>query len=541
MVKKIIIRYLLVFHSVYSTQLTTDSFLQDWKKDFPYQDPEEQSEVHFQTTTAQHNPLLTKTSLWKTIPFESALKNLRIQLGNQKIKNGQNTEYACILCYQTLQDPCYRCTSVGYENHYMCQECYDVPGIKEIPCNHPSHNCLDEHKNTALMGMAQVEVPSTTPISTKLDIHKTIAHYLDDKGMAGNNYKRYKRVCGAFTENDDHDTAYMLALLNNNSVVLNYFHLLPSTTLNHILAQVKSILKRYPDKKTVYKWRLQDAVRNNNIQVSKSLISFGLNVSETIYWRENTLLSIACQKGYPEMVNLLLKAGAYVNQLIYSSYTALYYAILHNHEQIVETLIQNDALLYIDSWEAALSNGHIEIVKKLLTYYTPLHTFYHQCNPLHIAVAQESLPIVKILIDAHVYVNKPHHKHSTPLHIAIEKQSLPIIQALIDAHADVNALDQCGHPPLLKAITQDNVKIVKLLIQNNASVNVIIEQDSLLSHALYRRNIPIIDALLKAGCNVDKDLLKYAILDTAIKKLLKKAYQAQHPKLIDKIKRFFKQ
>lgn len=59
----------------------------------------------------------------------------------------------------------------------------------------------------------------------------------------------------------------------------------------------------------------------------------------------------------------------------------------------------------------------------------------------------------------------------TPLHIAVVQNDLEAIELIVDAGGDVNATDEEGYTPLHEAVEQGNDSAVHLLLRLGASVN----------------------------------------------------------------------
>ncbi len=59
---------------------------------------------------------------------------------------------------------------------------------------------------------------------------------------------------------------------------------------------------------------------------------------------------------------------------------------------------------------------------------------------------------------------------ATPLHCAIENKNLVIVKALVEAGADVNAQDAKGAPPLTYAAQQGSQEIILYLLENDANL-----------------------------------------------------------------------
>ena len=65
--------------------------------------------------------------------------------------------------------------------------------------------------------------------------------------------------------------------------------------------------------------------------------------------------------------------------------------------------------------------------------------------------------------DSDIDINEGDYDSRTPLHIAVEEQNLESIQILINNNADPYTKDRWGISPMEKATELNNEKIIKIL------------------------------------------------------------------------------
>lgn len=113
-----------------------------------------------------------------------------------------------------------------------------------------------------------------------------------------------------------------------------------------------------------------------------------------------------------------------------------------------------------------------EIVKILLEAGANVNgTTSIRAMPLHNAAGQDSPEIVKILLEAGAHVNAATGLRATPLHNTAERtrgHCLEIAKILLEAGADVNAQDHRGATPLHTAAFRYNSEMVKILLEADA-------------------------------------------------------------------------
>lgn len=164
-----------------------------------------------------------------------------------------------------------------------------------------------------------------------------------------------------------------------------------------------------------------------------------LNITTT------TPLHMAAQAGDDAKIMELLREGADSNVLNYWGNTALHVAI---------------------------SYGHIEAVKALITVVQSATEAGYLGDAIHQAARWGRADIVKVLLDAGANVNQPKDNGSQPLHLAASAGNADCVQALLDAGAYLTCADHTGKTPAHEAVIGDNDEVLALLIK--AGINLYI-------------------------------------------------------------------
>ena len=101
---------------------------------------------------------------------------------------------------------------------------------------------------------------------------------------------------------------------------------------------------------------------------------------------------------------------------------------------------------------------------------------YDMNDGLHRAVKNESLRIVKLMLDLGVNVNKKERNFgATAFLLACAKGNLPIAEVLLENGADINAIvkyQSLKKSPLHYAVFHQNAAIAKLLLENGCKTEV---------------------------------------------------------------------
>ncbi|MGE3277857.1 MAG: ankyrin repeat domain-containing protein [Vicinamibacterales bacterium] len=148
-----------------------------------------------------------------------------------------------------------------------------------------------------------------------------------------------------------------------------------------------------------------------------------------------------------ETVRTLLKDGADVNDAQGDGMTALHWAAMKGNPELV------DMLLY--------AGANVKATTRLGSY-----------TPLHMAAKIGNGRVIQALLKAGAQVDEPTATGATPLMLAAASGDVPAVQALLDAGADVNAKESANdETPLMFASAFDRVDAAKLLIGKGAKLD----------------------------------------------------------------------
>uniref|UniRef100_T1IZI4 RING-type domain-containing protein n=1 Tax=Strigamia maritima TaxID=126957 RepID=T1IZI4_STRMM len=256
-----------------------------------------------------------------------------------------------------------------------------------------------------------------------------------------------------------------------------------------------------------------------NVKVSRLLLLSGANPNFQTSFADSTLLMVASQEGFTDMISLLLEFGANVNITNSSGHTALCLAALKGHLDIVRLLYTHGAQInYLDpSGHCALSyaaiNGHIAVTSFLLQSDWP------NSNKSSIALKEASqralvsaassghkqvceyllnLPIVGVdLIDT--------LSGETALTAAAAKGHRDTCTLLLHCGGGVSVCGHHGIPALVSAVHGGHWEVVEVLLMNNADVD---QMDgsgrTSLMTAAAEGHLGILELLLSKGADVNK-------------------------------------
>lgn len=227
---------------------------------------------------------------------------------------------------------------------------------------------------------------------------------------------------------------------------------------------------------------------------------------------DNTPLHFAAGKGYDDIIKLLISQKAEVNAANCHGDTPLFWAVNTNHIESAKLLIENGA--YVNQkneyeWtplHLAADKGHRKIADILIDNGAEVNARDSQgVTPVFWAINASWSEVVELLLKNGATVNLPDNQGWTPLHWAVNHGDKEIIQLLINGGADVHAKDKLGHTPLFWVRNESGDDIVELLVSKGADVNATNKWGySVLDWTMENGDGELVEALLARGANVSK-------------------------------------
>jgi len=208
----------------------------------------------------------------------------------------------------------------------------------------------------------------------------------------------------------------------------------------------ESDIKELSKKKVVYSRKnFLESIIKNDMDTVKLFLNAGMNPN--VEGDDNmTALHYAADKGFKQIVDLLISNKANVNAKNKFGQTPILLATMKCDKEIIKTLISSDADVNIKG-------------------------SYYDDTPLLAAVRCNDVGILKLLITSGADVNAVNINDITALHFAIRQGYRETAELLISSGADINAKDAVDYTPLHWAVLEGNKEMVKLLISSGADVN----------------------------------------------------------------------
>ena len=232
---------------------------------------------------------------------------------------------------------------------------------------------------------------------------------------------------------------------------------------------------------------IECAAKNGYDECLQLLIKAGANVNDS------TALECTALYGHDGCMDILIKAGADVNIKDEMGYTALMHAGQEGYEKCVRVLIEAGADVNLSDETGytalivAANSGHDGIVKLLIDAGADVNHFakgsqssvdWSSCeSTTPLISAAGSKECLQLLIEAGADANFANNNGDTAILKAAIKGSCECLQILIGAGANVNTSNHKGETALMltskrgRSLRESALQCVKLLLKSGAHVN----------------------------------------------------------------------
>ncbi len=265
------------------------------------------------------------------------------------------------------------------------------------------------------------------------------------------------------------------------------------------------------------------ASQNGHLTTVEHLLNSGASVNTFDLGGQNALMH-ASENGHLNVAKVLLEAGAIVNA---GRSTAIHIASEKGYRDIVELLVSKRADVHAKNGRnctplmCASENGHLTTVQFLLksgARVDELNTT-EEWNALMYASIGGHQEVVKALLEAGADVNAKGRWKKTSLMCASENSRLTTVNFLLKSGARINDFDCHGQNALMHASIGGHLDVAKVLQEAGAGVNDKVEYGhTALMCASGNGHLTTVEFLLKSGASVnDLDRGGWNALKCAVK------------------------
>jgi len=251
---------------------------------------------------------------------------------------------------------------------------------------------------------------------------------------------------------------------------------------------------------------LQTAVRAGKKEIVKALCNAGADLKYDGEGTELLTLHVACEIGNVEMVEILIEAGAQVDERCQNA-TPLMVASEGGHDEVVKKLVELGADVNAIRTDNSMAL-HIATVAKALKVCAVLLKNGAQVNalamedgitPLMLAATVGDSFVTKLLIEHGADVNLKDRNGQSALFLATAQEQVPVMKLLVQNGADVSAPNNHLLTPLHLAVLLECKDVVKFLVDSGAKDAVDRERKTALAHAIDTNLLEIGEILVKSG------------------------------------------
>ena len=189
-------------------------------------------------------------------------------------------------------------------------------------------------------------------------------------------------------------------------------------------------------------------LQKGQVEAARILLLEARADSESVTEKGWTALHLACKRGYPAVVQLLINAGANLGaKEISHNWTALHFAALQ--------------------W----SLGNCPMCLSVPVHLWTCMRIPLGATPLLLACQEGHLEIVQALLAAGANLRARTLRGHAALHYASKNGHLGVVKVLLDAAGiEIDAVDNFGNTPLLLACSTGKLEVVRELLKQGAGL-----------------------------------------------------------------------
>ena len=131
-----------------------------------------------------------------------------------------------------------------------------------------------------------------------------------------------------------------------------------------------------------------------------------------------------------------------------------------------------------------VKNNDVDQVIAIIDQYDVNETNDYGYTALHYAADNGNLEILKLLINNKALIDIQSNDGSTPLMLSVIRQHEETCKKLLENGANPNLKDEFGYTSLHRAALNNDLNIMKLLVDNGGDVNATTDNNSTIMHCV---------------------------------------------------------
>ncbi|XP_062548547.1 uncharacterized protein LOC134213481 [Armigeres subalbatus] len=317
-------------------------------------------------------------------------------------------------------------------------------------------------------------------------------------------------------------TKIVRVLLQNgaNTSLTNCDNITPLhlAVVNHNIEIVKLLTHARPLDPYQVNSALSIAVQRGFLDVANILLECGANISvisPVVKNSEQNLLHAAAKQSLHIILRYLLQERFFdVNFVDSSGLTPLFCAVINADIETIEVLVQSGANVNHtmkfgqNILTIATMYDRFDVVRYFVNNFPDIITHVlavstHQNTCLHIAVLKGSQEMVKYFVKLHVdhgyHMNGQNQDGFTALHICAQTGNERLFRILLDSGADPRIPLGNGQSILHTAVSNKNLNVVRIVLERSLIDRNALDEDgrTILHYSVFSRDVSVVKEILK--------------------------------------------
>ncbi|MCJ1390401.1 hypothetical protein MMC18_003260 [Xylographa bjoerkii] len=279
---------------------------------------------------------------------------------------------------------------------------------------------------------------------------------------------------------------------------------------NEVMVQVLlnngAIMYARNDSRAASRSAIHVAVVHSHIGVAELLLAAGADIND-ILDDGLTPMHKAARMNEAGMISFLLAKGALVDCCDKSGWQPIHDAAFDGHVEVVNVLLQaGGSAVVCDQWglqpiHCAAFSGSVKVVNILLQAGgSAVACDYMGRQPIHNAAISGSVKVVNILLQAGGSAVACDHQGRQPIHNAAFNGSVEVVNILLQAGGSAVACDYEGTQPIYQAAIGGSVEMVNVLLQAGGSAVACDHQGGQPIHILADSGLEFFETVASKDC-----------------------------------------